>query len=430
VTDSSPPPAPAHPGQPPAGSAEPPPPAAGRLRVDLLTREYPPNVYGGAGVHVEYLARDLRPLADVRVHCFGARTASDDEPGVVGYPDPPPGLEGANAALRTMGVDLQMAAGCAGTDIVHSHTWYANLAGHVAKLLHGVPHVVTVHSLEPLRPWKAEQLGGGYALSSWCERTALEAADAVVAVSAGMKRDVLAAYPSVSEDRVQVVHNGIDTKQYAPDPRTDVLKRYGIDPDRLSVVYVGRITRQKGLPYLLRAARLLPPGAQLVLLAGAPDTPEIAAEVEGLAGELRATREGVIWIAEMLPKHEVIQVLTHATLFVCPSVYEPMGIVNLEAMACETAVVATATGGIPEVVADGETGLLVPIDQATDGTGTPLDPDRFVADLAAAITELLENPERAAEMGRAGRRRAVEHFSWDSIAERTMEVYRSALGVR
>ncbi|WP_346535178.1 glycogen synthase [Micromonospora sp. DPT] len=392
-----------------------------RLRVDLLTREYPPEVYGGAGVHVEYLARELRRLADVRVHCFGAPRT---EPGVTAYPEPA-GLAGANAALRTMGVDLEMAAGCAGTDVVHSHTWYANLAGHTAKLLHGVPHVVTAHSLEPLRPWKAEQLGGGYALSSWCERTAVEAADAIIAVSAGMRRDVLTAYPEVNPDRVRVVYNGIDTAQYAPDTGTDVVDRLGIDPSRPSVVYVGRITRQKGLPYLLRAARELPADTQLVLLAGAPDTPEIAAEVEGLVGELRANRSGVVWVAEMLPKHEVIQVLTHATIFVCPSVYEPMGIVNLEAMACETAVVATATGGIPEVVADAETGLLVPIEQAGDGSGRPLEPERFVADLAARINEVLAAPARAAELGRAGRRRAVEHFSWDAVAARTMEVYRS-----
>ncbi|BCL16644.1 glycogen synthase [Micromonospora sagamiensis] len=391
------------------------------LRVDLLTREYPPEVYGGAGVHVEYLARELRRLAHVRVHCFGAPRTGE---GVTAYAEPAE-LAGANAALRTMGVDLAMAAGCAGTDVVHSHTWYANLAGHTAKLLHGVPHVVTVHSLEPLRPWKAEQLGGGYALSSWCERTAIEAADAVIAVSAGMMRDVLAAYPAVDPAKVRVVHNGIDTAQYAPDHGTDVLTRLGVDPSRPSVVYVGRITRQKGLPYLLRAARSLPADAQLVLLAGAPDTPEIAAEVEDLVDELRAKRSGVVWVAEMLPKHEVIQVLTHATVFVCPSVYEPMGIVNLEAMACETAVVATATGGIPEVVADGETGLLVPIEQATDGSGTPLDPDRFVADLAGAVNALLADPERVEKFGRAGRRRAVEHFSWDAIAERTVEVYRS-----
>jgi starch synthase len=398
------------------------------VRVDLLTREYPPDVYGGAGVHLEYLARELRNLRsaplDVRVHCFGAPRS---EAGVIGYPEPPAGsrLAGANAALRTMGVDLEMAAGCAGTDVVHSHTWYANLAGHVAKLLHGVPHVMTSHSLEPLRPWKAEQLGGGYTLSSWCERTAVEAADAVIAVSAGMKADVLRAYPSVDPDKVHVVYNGIDTEQYAPDPATDVLQRLGIDPDRPSVVYVGRITRQKGLPYLLRAARRLPPDTQLVLLAGAPDTPEIAAEVTKLADELKATRSGVVWVQEMLPKREVIQVLTHATLFVCPSIYEPMGIVNLEAMACQTAVVATATGGIPEVVADRETGLLVPIEQLTDGSGTPLDESRFVADLADAMIALLEDPARAAALGRAGRQRAVEHFSWSAIADRTLAVYQS-----
>jgi starch synthase len=388
-----------------------------------MTREYPPEVYGGAGVHVEYLAQNLRALADVRVHCFGAPR---DVPGVTAYPEPP-GLAGANPALRTMGVDLAMVDGCAGTDLVHSHTWYANLAGHVAKLMHGVPHVVTAHSLEPLRPWKAEQLGGGYALSSWIERTALESADAVIAVSAGMMRDVLAAYPALQSDRVRVVHNGIDTDQYSPDHATDVLDRLGIDPDRPSVVYVGRITRQKGLPYLLRAAAAFPPEVQLVLLAGAPDTPEIGAEVAALAADLRERRGGVIWVQEMLPKPEVIQVLTHATVFVCPSVYEPMGIVNLEAMACETAVVATATGGIPEVVADGATGLLVPIAQAGDGSGTPLDPDRFVADLAVAVNDVLGSPERAASLGRAGRQRAVEHFSWAAIAERTIEVYRSVL---
>ncbi len=391
------------------------------FRVDLLTREYPPEVYGGAGVHVEYLAAYLRPLADLRVHAFGAPRA---EPGVTGYPDPP-GLAGANAALRTLGVDLEMAAACAGADVVHSHTWYANLAGHVAKLLHGIPHVVTTHSLEPLRPWKAQQLGGGYALSSWAERTAVEAADAVIAVSAGMRRDVLAAYPAVDPGRVRVVHNGIDTVQYAPDPGVDVLERLGVDPDRRSVVFVGRVTHQKGLPYLLRAARTLPPDVQLVILAGAPDTPEIAAEVTGLVDELRANRSGVVWVLEMLPKREVIQVLTHATVFVCPSIYEPMGIVNLEAMACETAVVATATGGIPEVVADGETGLLVPIEPGTDGTGAPADPTRFVADLAERINALVAAPERAAAFGRAGRRRAVEHFSWPAIAAQTMAVYQS-----
>ena len=395
------------------------------LRVDLITREYPPEVYGGAGVHLEYLSRELRPLADVRVHCFGAPRS---EPGVTAYPEPAE-LAGANAALRTMGVDLAMAAGCEGADILHSHTWYANFAGYTAKLLYGVPHVVTTHSLEPLRPWKAEQLGGGYALSSFCERVAIESADAIVAVSAGMKKDVLAAYPTVDPGRIQVVYNGIDTEVYRPDPGTDVIERLGIDLSRPSVVFVGRITRQKGLPYLMRACHDLPAETQIVLLAGAPDTKEIAAEVEGLARQLRSARDehGVIWVQEMLPKHEVIQVLTHATVFVCPSIYEPMGIVNLEAMACETAVVATATGGIPEVVADGETGLLVPIEQVPDGTGTPLYPDKFVADLAATMTRLITDPARAEQMGLAGRRRAVSQFSWSRIAEDTMAVYRSVL---
>jgi len=391
------------------------------MRVDLLTREYPPEVYGGAGVHVEYLARELRRLVDVRVRCMGAPR---DEPGVTAY-DAPAELAGANAALRTIGTDLPMAAACEGSDLVHSHTWYANLAGHVASLLHGVPHVMSAHSLEPLRPWKAEQLGGGYALSSWVERTAVESADAVVAVSAGMRDDVLRCYPGVDPQRVQVVHNGIDTDEYQPDHSTAVLERYGVDPDRPSVLFVGRITRQKGLPHLLRAALSLDPGVQVVLCAGSPDTEEIRAEVTVLVDALRQDRDGVVWIEEMVPKPDVVQLLTHATVFACPSVYEPMGIVNLEAMACETPVVATATGGIPEVVADGETGLLVPIEQVTDGSGTPLDPARFEADLAVRLTEVLADPARARAMGVAGRRRAVESFSWAAIATRTLDLYRT-----
>ncbi|MEV0586454.1 glycogen synthase [Nonomuraea sp. NPDC050310] len=387
------------------------------MRVDLLSREYPPEVYGGAGVHLEYLSRELRRLADVRVHCFGA---DREQPGVSAYRIPG-GLETANAALQVLGVDLEMAAACEGADVVHSHTWYANFAGHMAKLLYGTPHVVTTHSLEPLRPWKAEQLGGGYTVSSWAERTALASADAVIAVSEGMRADVLAAYPEISPGKVSVVHNGIDTVEYRPDPGVEVLRKHGIDPHRPYVVFVGRITRQKGLAHLLRAARDLDPGAQLVLCAGAPDTPEIAAEIRGLVDGLR--RDGVVWISEMLPKPEVIQLLTHATVFVCPSVYEPMGIVNLEAMACETAVVATATGGIPEVVADGKTGLLVPIDQG--GDGEPYDPERFAADLAERINALLGDPGRAAALGAAGRARAVEHFSWERIAERTLALYAS-----
>ena len=302
------------------------------------------------------------------------------------------------------------------------------MAGHLAKLLHGVPHVVTTHSLEPLRPWKAEQLGGGYALSSWAERTAIEGADLVIAVSEGMRRDVLLSYPGVDPARVTVVHNGIDTEQYRPDRDTSVLTRHGVDPNRPSVLFVGRITRQKGLPHLLRAAAALAPDVQLVLCAGSPDTPEIAAEVGGLIDDLKASRGGgVVWIPEMLPKTEVISMLTACTVFACPSIYEPMGIVNLEAMACEVPVVATATGGIPEVVADGVTGLLVPIEQVADGSGTPLDPARFEADLATALTTVLSDPARARAMGVAGRQRAVEHFAWPAIAVRTVELYRSLL---
>ncbi len=345
------------------------------MRIDVLSREYPPEVYGGAGVHVAELVRALRAVdgIDARVHAFGAPR---QEAGTTSYADPP-GLSDANAAIRTLGVDLEMVAGCAGADLVHSHTWYANMAGHLAKLLHGVPHVVSAHSLEPMRPWKAEQLGGGYAVSSWVEKTAYEAADGIIAVSAAMAEDVRRSYPAADPARIHVVHNGIDTDDWSPVQNPDRCRELGLDPDRPSVIFVGRITRQKGLPLFLRAAAQLPPDVQLVLCAGAPDTEEIAAEVSGLVDGLAAERDGVVWIAEMLPRPDVVALLTAATVFACPSIYEPLGIVNLEAMACETAVVATATGGIPEVVVDGETGWLVPIEQATDGTGTPLDPERL-----------------------------------------------------
>ena len=393
------------------------------MRVDLLTKEYPPEVYGGAGVHVAELTRVLRPHIDVRVRAFGADRAEER---TTSYRTPAE-LEGANAALATLGTDLLIANDCAGADLVHSHTWYANFAGHTASLLHGIPHVLSAHSLEPLRPWKAEQLGGGYRLSSFAERTAYEGAAGVIAVSAGMREDILRAYPSVDPAKVHVVHNGIDIEQWTPNPATDALTSRGIDPEAPMIVFVGRITRQKGLPYFLRAVRDLPPEYQVVLCAGAPDTPEIAAEVDALVTELQQSRDTIHLITDFLPRHELTQLLTHATTFVCPSVYEPLGIVNLEAMACGTPVVASATGGIPEVVVDGETGYLVRFEQLSDGTGTPVDPDAFVADLTAALVRMVSDPARAREMGEASRRRAAEHFAWTSIAERTLEVYRTVL---
>ena len=413
------------------------------MRIDLLTREYPPHVYGGAGVHVAELAAVLRRSIDVRVQCFDGGRA---EPGVVGHTVPVE-LAEANPALATFGVDLEIAdaVGRAGdriaehdvdgpAELVHSHTWYANLAGRLAALQYGIPHVVTAHSLEPLRPWKAEQLGGGYALSSWAERAAFESADAVIAVSGGMRADILRSYPAVDPAKVHVVHNGIDLDGWQR-PTTDeglaqarrVVQDLGIDPDRPSVVFVGRITRQKGLPYLLRAVEALPSDVQVVLCAGAPDTAEILAEVNALVADLRTRRSGVVWIDRMLPRDELVAVLAHGTVFACPSVYEPLGIVNLEAMAVGLPVVGTATGGIPEVVDDGVTGVLVPIDQVQDGTGTPVDPDAFVADLGAALADAVSDAERAARWGVAARRRVEDHFSWHAIGERTLEVYRGVL---
>ncbi len=396
------------------------------MRVDLLTKEYPPAVYGGAGVHVTELVRALRRSIDVRVRCFGQPR---DEEGTTAY-DVPASLADANGALQTLAVDLQIADAVEGTDVVHSHTWYANEAGRLAQALHGVPHVVTAHSLEPLRPWKAEQLGGGYRISSDIERRAYEAADRVIAVSDGMRADILRSYPALDPARVVTVYNGIDLDAWAPNPDADRARELGLDPAHPSIVFVGRITRQKGLPHLLRAARSLPEGVQLILCAGAPDTPEILAEVKGLVEELQSSREGVVWIDDVLPRDDLRALLSHATAFVCPSVYEPLGIVNLEAMACGAPVVGSATGGIPEVIDDGVTGFLVPIDQVQDGTGTPTDPARFEADLADALARMVADPEAAKRMGEAGRERARERFDWGRIAEQTREVYEAVIAER
>ncbi|WEK14244.1 MAG: glycogen synthase [Candidatus Microbacterium phytovorans] len=394
------------------------------MRVDIVTKEYPPEIYGGAGVHVTELVKALRDHIDVRVRAFGAPR---DEPGTTAY-GVPAELSEANAAVQTLGTDLEIVGDVAGADVVHSHTWYANFAGHLASLLHGIPHIVTAHSLEPLRPWKAEQLGGGYAVSSYIEKTAYEGAAAVVAVSEGMRQDILRSYSSLDPDRVKVIYNGIDVESWRPVRDEALLERFGIDSSRPSVVFVGRITRQKGLPYFLRAAALLPADVQVILCAGAPDTPQILAEVEGLVRELQQQRDGVVWIDEFLQRDQLCAILTAATTFVCPSVYEPLGIVNLEAMACGAAVVGTGTGGIPEVVVDGVTGRIVPIDQVQDGTGTPTDPDRFVADLAAVLTEVVTDPETARAYGEAGRRRAADEFSWQAIADATSALYREVTG--
>jgi starch synthase len=374
-------------------------------------------------VHVGELVRALRRDIDVEVRCFGGPR---DEPGVTNYLVPSE-LTGANPTIETIGVDLRMAQDVAGADLVHSHTWYANGAGHIAGLLHGIPHVVTAHSLEPLRPWKAEQLGGGYRVSGWLEQSAFAGAAAIIAVSDGMRNDILRSYPSLDEQRVQVVHNGIDLERWRPVEDDEVLRSLGIDPSRPAVVFVGRITRQKGLQYLLKAAARLPRDVQLVLCAGSPDTPEILAEIRAGVTELERDRTGVVWIDKQLGQRELRVVLTAATTFVCPSIYEPLGIVNLEAMACGAPVVGTATGGIPEVVDDGVTGRLVPIEQADDGTGLPVDPDKFVDDLARILTEVLADPAAAKRMGEAGRVRAEQDFDWDRISKRTQEIYRSLL---
>ncbi|MUH59101.1 glycogen synthase [Bifidobacterium canis] len=408
------------------------------MKVDILTREYPPHVYGGAGVHVEELAKVLAERIDVTVRAFdGPRDlpTQTDEHGsleVVGY-DVPKELKGDNAAIETFGVDLQMANDVSG-ELVHAHTWYTCLAGRTAQLLHDVPLVITAHSLEPFRPWKREQLGGGYNLSSWAERDAYEHADRIIAVSGGMREDILAAYPNVDPNKVVVVHNGITLSEFetpaADDEGWKVFDRYGIDRSKPTLLFVGRITRQKGLPYLLQALHFVDPSIQVVLCAGAPDTPQIGQEVKDAVARLNEQRGNIVWIEEMLPKNELNALEHGCDAFICPSIYEPLGIVNLEAMACGLPVVATATGGIPEVVVDGETGYLVPIDQKHDGTGTPTNPEKFVHDLADAINKMFADPERAKTMGERGHDRARDKFSWESIADQTVDVYKSVLEER
>jgi len=397
------------------------------MRVALLTREYPPEVYGGAGVHVEYLSRELSSRVDLGVYCFGKERVQPEVAGAYEFWREL-SQEGVHMpALRTLAVNLQMVSALSGASLAHTHTWYANFAGHLAKLTYGIPHVMTSHSLEPLRPWKEEQLGGGYRVSSFVEKTAIGHADAIIAVSAGMRADILHAYPEVRPDKVHVIYNGIDTSEYSPVDGRAALAKHGIDPERPVAIFVGRITRQKGVVHLLEAVTHMHPDVQLLLCAGAPDTPEIAAEVARLVGTLQAKRPGIVWIQEMLPRPEIVALLSASSVFVCPSIYEPFGIVNVEAMGCGTAVVASAVGGIPEIVVEGETGRLVHFPR--DEAGNPLDREKFARDFAKAVCDVALNTDLAKRMGQAGRQRAVEHFSWSSIADETVALYRSLVQV-
>ena len=382
-------------------------------RIGIVTKEWPPAVYGGAGVHVVQLTQALRKVSgiEVDVHCFGGPRSD----GAFGY-DTPSEFSSANPALQAIATDLLIANNLANVDVIHSHTWYANIAGHTASLLYGTPHIVSAHSLEPLRPWKAEQLGGGYQISSWAEKTSYEAAAAIIAVSDGMRADVLAAYPDVDPKKVVTIRNGVDTSKFAPNNNPAVLQEFGITGRY--AMFVGRITRQKGLAHLLRAWKSVPAEYGLVLAAGSPDEETVGNEVAALIAELQATRSNVWWIKEMLPHDKLTAALTQADLFLCPSIYEPLGIVNLEAMGCETAVLASRVGGIPEVVSHQETGILVDY--------TP-DHPRFEADLTAAISELMADPARLEKYGKAGRVRAETHFGWDAVAQQTIALYRSVI---
>jgi starch synthase len=402
------------------------------LRVGLFTREFPPLVYGGAGVHVEYLSRELARKISVEVHCWGEQHADEGNLHVRGqepWTEISLGTEGKfKGALEALSLNLTQIKALAGIDVVHTHTWYVSMAGFLAKKLYEIPFVLTTHSLEPLRAWKAEQLGTGYAMSSWMERTAMLDADAVIAVSRGTKDDILRAYP-VDPERIHVIYNGIDLVQYQRTADRSALTAHGVDLAVPYVLFVGRITRQKGVTHLVDAIRYLPPGTQVVLCAGAPDTPEISAELQRKVEESRAFNPRLLWIDQMLTKREAIQLYSHATVFCCPSVYEPFGIINLEAMACQAAVVASSTGGIKEVVVDGETGYLVPFDQ-DPVTSFPLDPDRFARDLAAKLSDLLADPAKCRRFGEAGRKRAEKLFSWTSIADQTIALYQSLIDAK
>lgn len=396
------------------------------MRVGLFTREYPPHVYGGAGVHVDYLSRELAKEIEVEVHCWGPQKSDQGNLHVRGaepWDEITKGTQGKfKGALEALSLNLTQVKALTGVDIVHTHTWYVSMAGFFAKKLYRVPFVLTTHSLEPLRAWKAEQLGTGYAMSSWMEHTAILDADAVIAVSKGTKADILRAYPDINPERVHVIYNGIDLAEYQKTSETKALSDYGVDPTVPYVLFVGRITRQKGVTHLVDAIRYMPAETQVVLCAGAPDTPEIAAELRQKVDQARRDHPRIVWIEKMVTKPEAIQLYSNARVFCCPSVYEPFGIINLEAMACRAPVVASATGGIKEVVVGGETGLLVPFDQ-DPVTSFPTNPDKFALDLAAAINSLMADPEKCRRFGDAGRRRVEQTFSWTAIAKQTIQLY-------
>jgi starch synthase len=400
------------------------------VRVGLFTREYPPLVYGGAGVHVDYLSRELAKGIDVEVHCWGPQHVDHGSLVVRGAE---PWAEISNetegkfkSALEAFSLNLTQVKALQGIDVVHTHTWYVSMAGYLAKKLYGMPFVLTTHSLEPLRAWKSEQLGSGYAMSSWMERTAILDADAVIAVSAETKADILRAYPDVEADRIHVIYNGIDLTEYQKTGESKALTDHGVDPAIPYILFVGRITRQKGVTHLVDAIRYLPAETQVVLCAGAPDTPEIAAELRAKVEAARRDHPRVVWIEKMITKPEAIQMYSNARVFCCPSVYEPFGIINLEAMACQAPVVASSTGGIKEVVVDGKTGYLVPFEQDLV-TRFPTDPDRFARDLAARLGQLLRDPEQCAALGLAGRKRVEEIFSWTAIAHQTIDLYQNLI---